>query len=274
MIDIMNINICIGILFLGFLIKMINLYRNFYKVYKNLDTDERIKFFNNKYIITIISKFNAIKHIFIFYILIPTIKINYFILSIFISLIHSLCEIEYDDFMEKNGFSFSDFSHDEIEKILNNNSDDEKNDDEKNDYEKNDDEKNEKNEKNQILENKEKLIDNKIEFYIKNQNNIKKLDINNLEDYTKLENLINNNDFNFDFNTNLNIEELKKDINIINEGIEVLKIDDIDFGENLNTFLNNFNNKEKEINNNSFKVKNYNSENIVVIKAGKKKINK
>ena len=296
-----NMNICIGIIFFGFLIKMINLYKNFYKVCKNLDTDERIKFFNNKYIVAIISKFNVIKHIFIFYILIPTIKINYFILSIFISLIHSLCEIEYDDFMEKNGFSFSDFSHDEIEKILNNNSDDENNNDENNNDENNNDENNNdennndknnndiniknninleplkilKNEKNQILENKEKLIDKKIEFYMKNQNNIEKLDINNLEDYTKLENFINNNDFNFDFNTNLNIEELKKDMNLINEGIEVLKIDDIDFGDNLNIFINNFNNnKDKEINNNSFKVKNYNSENIVVIKAGKKKINK
>ena len=61
------------------------------------------------------------------------------------------------------------------------------------------------------------------------------------------------------------MEELKKDMNIINEGIEVLKIDDIDFGENLNTFFNNFNNKEN-------KIKVDNTENIVVIKAGKKKI--
>ena len=33
-------------------------------------------------------------------------------------------------------------------------------------------------------------------------------------------------------------------MNIINEGIEVLKIDDIYFGDNLNTFFNNFNNKD------------------------------
>jgi hypothetical protein len=170
--------------------------------------------------------------------------------------------------MEKNGFSFSDFNHDEIEKILNNNSDDGKNDGknyEKN-YEKNDDEYIEKNdddfiEKNKILENKEKLIDQKIEFYLKNQNNIENLNIYNLEDYDKIQNLINSNDFNF----NLDMEELKKDMNIINEGIEVLKIDDIDFGENLNTFFNNFNNKEN-------KIKVDNTENIVVIKAGKKKI--
>jgi hypothetical protein len=260
MIDNMNINICIGILFFGFLIKMIKLYRNFYKISKNLNTDERIKFFNNKYIIAIISKYNFIKHIFIFYILIPTIKINYFILSIFISLIHSLCEMEYDDFMEKNGFSFTDFSHDEIEKILNNNSDEDKDDIDLqtnfiNDYN--------ENEKNKILENKEKLIDNKIEFYMKNKINLENFDINNQENYTKLENLIGNNNLDL----NLNIEELKKDINIINEGIEVLKIDDIDFGENLNTFFNNFNNKDKNI-------KIDNSENIVVIKTGKKKLNK
>jgi hypothetical protein len=260
MIDNMNINICIGILFFGFLIKMIKLYRNFYKISKNLNTDERIKFFNNKYIIAIISKYNFIKHIFIFYILIPTIKINYFILSIFISLIHALCEMEYDDFMEKNGFSFTDFSHDEIEKILNNNSDEDKDDIDLqtnfiNDYN--------ENEKNKILENKEKLIDNKIEFYMKNKINLENFDIKNQENYTKLENLIGNNNLDL----NLNIEELKKDINIINEGIEVLKIDDIDFGENLNTFFNNFNNKDKNI-------KIDNSENIVVIKTGKKKLNK
>lgn len=272
MIDNININICTGILIVAFLLRMINLYINFYKICKNLDADERIKFFNNKYIIAIISKFNIIKNIFIFYILIPTIKINYFILSFFISLIHSLCEIEYDDFMEKNGFSFSDFNHDEIEKILNNNSDDEKNDDEaKNNYDINN-QINNINEKNKILENKEKLIDQKIEFYIKNQNNIENLNINNLEDYQKLQNLINN-DFNFDINNDLNttlnstlnLEDLRKDMNIINEGIEVLKIDDIDFGENLNTFLNNFNKENKKIDN---------TENIVVIKAGKKKINK
>jgi hypothetical protein len=252
MIDKININICIGILLFGFLLKMINLYVNFYKICKNLDSDNRIKFFNNKYIITIISRFNIVKYFFIFYILIPTIKINYFMLSIFISLIHSLCEIEYDDFMEKNGFSFSNFTHDEIDKILNNNEiNDEINDDDK----------------NKILENKEKLIDQKIEFYMKNQNNIENLNIDNLEDYDKIQNIINSNDFNFDLNNTFNIEELKKDINIINEGIEVLKIDDIDFGDNLNTFFNNFNIKEN-------KIKVDNTENIVVIKAGKKKINK
>ena len=268
MIDNININICMGILFFGFLLKMINLYINFYKVCKNLNTDDRIKFFNNKFIITIISKFNIIKYIFIFYILIPTIKINYFILSFFISLIHSLCEIEYDDFMEKNGFSFYDFNHDEIEKILNNNSDDEDMINNK-DLIKNINEINNIDEKNKILENKEKLIDQKIEFYIKNKNNIENLSINNLEDYEKLQNLINNNDFNFNLNTDLNstlnLEELKKDMNIINEGIEVLKIDDIDFGENLNTFFNNFNKENKKIDT---------TENIVVIKAGKKKINR
>ena len=270
MIDNMNINILIGILFFGFFIKIYNLYINFYKVCKNLDNDDRIKFFNNKYIIAIISKFNIVKNIFIFYILIPTIKINYFILSFYISLIHSLCEIEYDDFMEKNGFSFSDFNHDEIEKILNNNSDDE---DIINNNNINSEINNINieiiniNEKNLILENKEKLIDQKIEFFMKNQNNIENLNINNLEDYEKLQNLINSNDFNFDMNNNLNMEELKKDMNIINEGIEVLKIDDIDFGENLNIFFNNFNNKEN-------KIKVDNTENIVVIKAGKKKINK
>jgi hypothetical protein len=266
MIDNVNINICIGILFLGFLLKMFNLYINFYKICKNLDADERINFFNNKYIIAILSKFTIIKNIFIFYILIPTIKINYFVLSILISLIHSLCEIEYDDFMEKNGFSFSDFNHDEIEKILNN-SDDEKNDD----LIENNNDKTENNndiiEKNKILENKERIIDQKIDFYMKNQHDIGKINLNNLEDYDKLQNLINNNDFNFDINNVLNIEELKKDINIVNEGIEVLKIDDIDFGENLNTFFNSFNTKDN-------KIKVDNSENIVVIKAGKKKINK
>ena len=276
MIDNMNINICIGILFLGFLIKMINLYRNFYKVCKNLDTDERIKFFNNKYIVAIISKFSIVKNFFIFFILIPIIKFNYFILSIFISLIHSLCEMEYDEFMEKNGFSFSDFSHDEIEKILNNNDDNVFTNNDNNLIINNMDNNIIKNdEKNKILEEKELLIDKKIEFYMKNKNNLEKLDINlidnldvNLIDnYTKLESLILNNDLNFDFNTNLNIEELKKDMNFINEGIEVLKIDDIDFGDNLNTFFNNFNNKEN-------KIKVDNTENIVVIKAGKKKINK
>ena len=61
------------------------------------------------------------------------------------------------------------------------------------------------------------------------------------------------------------LENVISNMHMINEGIEVLRIDDIDFGDNINVFLNNFN--EKNNKNNLIK----NSENIVIIKTGKKK---
>jgi hypothetical protein len=274
---IMNIIILIfGVVFTGILIKMIKLYYNFYNVCKQLDTDERIKFFYNKFLVNIISKFNITKNIFIFYILIPTIKINYFILSIFISLIHSLCEFEYDLFMKKNGFSITEYSYQEMDKILNDNEDNKFN--EINNFE-----------FNQTCENnneeKERLIDLKIEFFMKNKANIdlfkntkefniEDFNLNNQDNNIKLENLIknellfeniNNHIMNNIMNDIPSLENVISNMHMINEGIEVLRIDDIDFGDNINVFLNNFN--EKNNKNNLIK----NSENIVIIKTGKKK---
>jgi hypothetical protein len=109
----------LGILILLGLTKIVNMYYNFYHIYKDLDNDERIRYFYNNIIVKLISKRNKTKKIFIFYILIPLIKINYLILSFLISLMHSLCELEFDSFMKKNGFSIQEYSHQEIDKILN-----------------------------------------------------------------------------------------------------------------------------------------------------------
>ena len=269
---IMNILI-FGVVFTGILIKMIKLYYNFYNVCKQLDTDERIKFFYNSFLVKTISKFNITKNIFIFYILIPTIKINYFILSIFISLIHSLCEFEYDMFMKKNGFSITEYSYQEMDKILNDNEDNKFN--EINNFE-----------LNQTCENnneeKEKLIDLKIEFFMKNQANIdlfkntkefniEDFNLNNQENNIKLENLVKNELFDNIMNDIPSLENIISNMHMINEGIEVLRIDDIDFGDNINVFINNFNENNNNNNNNNKNNKNNNQENIVIIKTGKKK---
>ncbi len=354
----------LGILFLAGLTKIVNMYYNFYHIYKDLDNEERIRYFYNNIIVKLISNRNKTKKIFIYYILIPLIKINYLILSFLISLMHSLCELELDNFMKKNGFSIQECSHHEIDKILNYNENDE-NDDELSIFneinEINDTSQNLSNlniqictvkkssleennygedENKNILSNHniENLIDEKLEFLINNQNNLnifkndeilissELYDFNNFslnndnKNNEKLENFIKNKNCTScidDENKATNIMELMNDIeptNITNlvkfnlknnilknddnnellkiddnnevlkiddnnevlkindnnevlkidDNNELLKIDDIDFGENLNNFINNYNEEKKKITSET------NTE-VLIIKTGKKK---
>ena len=270
------------------------MYYNFYHIYKDLDNNERIKYFYNNIIVNLISRHNKLKKIFIFYILIPLIKINYIILSFEISLMHSLCELDFDKFMKENGFSIQECSHQELDKILNFN--------DFNDNIDNDNLENDENKINKLLENIEtddnllenkiieNSIDDKISILLNNQNLIKDnensinselLNFNNLSiennniNNEKLENIVKNNINSSEINNGkiINIEEIINDTeptdlsNLIKmnyeDNNEVLKMDDIDFGENLNNFINNYaeeSNKELEI-----------KKEVLIIKTGKKK---
>jgi hypothetical protein len=325
----------LGILFLAGLTKIVNMYYNFYHIYKDLDNEERIRYFYNNIIVKLISNRNKTKKIFIYYILIPLIKINYLILSFLISLMHSLCELELDNFMKKNGFSIQECSHHEIDKILNFNDNDENNDElsifneitEINDssenllnsniqisnVKKSLVEENNYDEDKSILNNQniENLIDEKLEFLINNQNNFDLFkndelskssellyDFNNfslnndsknnekLENFIKNKNCINSTDSNNNDNKITNIMELMNDVEPTNlnhllkinsndkmydntlkidDNNEVLKMDDIDFGENLNNFMINYNEENKK------KIILEPKTEVSIIKTGKKK---
>ncbi len=287
----------LGILFLIGCTKIVNMYYNFYHIYKDLDNNERIKYFYNNIIVNLISRHNKIKKIFIFYILIPLIKINYIFLSFEISLMHSLCELDFDKYMNENGFSIHECSHQEVDKILNFNDfndhiENEINDDDNktnNLLENKESQDNNNLLKNESIENTENTIDQNLSILLNNQNSINQnqnentinselLNFNNFSieneniNNEKLENIVKNNNINFsDNNKIINIEEIIKDVeptdlnNLIKyeENNEVLKMDDIDFGENLNNFINNYteeNKKEIEIN-----------KEVLIIKTGKKK---
>ena len=233
----------LGILFLVGLTKIVNMYYNFYHIYKDLDNEERIRYFYNNIIVKLISNRNKTKKIFIYYMLIPLIKINYLILSFLISLMHSLCELELDNFMKKNGFSIQECSHQEIDKILNFNENNENN--ENNDEfsvfnemnEINDSslnlsnsniqisnvkkllvEENNYDEDKSILNNQniENLIDEKLEFLINNQNNFDLFQNNELSKSSELLYDFNNFSLNNDNKNNEKLENFIKNKNCIN----------------------------------------------------------
>jgi len=281
----------LGILFLIGCTKIVNMYYNFYHIYKDLDNNERIKYFYNNIIVNLISRHNKIKKIFIFYILIPLIKINYIFLSFWISLMHSLCELDFDKFMKENGFSIHECSHQELDKILNFN---DINDNIENEVDGDNKinillENIETEDNKNVLDNEiiENTIDQNLSILLNNQNSVNQneniintelLNFNNFSieneniNNEKLENIVKNNNVIFlENNKIINIEEIIKDVeptdlsNLIKyeENNEVLKMDDIDFGENLNNFINNYteeNKKEIEIN-----------KEVLIIKTGKKK---
>ena len=253
----------LGILFLASLTKIVNMYYNFYHIYKDLDNEERIRYFYNNIIVKLISNRNKTKKFFIFYILIPLIKINYLILSFLISLMHSLCELELDNLMKKNGFSIQECSHQEIDKILNFNENDEnknENNDEFNVFneinEINNSSMNISNsniqicnvrksfveeinydEKESIINNQniENLIDEKLGFLINNQNNF---DLFNNEELSKSSELLcdfNNFSLNNDNKNNEKLENFIKNKNCINSNDNNDSNNDSDNDDNNNS---------------------------------------
>ena len=83
--------------------KMVNYYYNFYHIYRYLDTYQKLNYFKNIKLIKYLNKYTKIKNFFIYYILIPTIKLNYIIISLFTSMLYSLCEKDFENFIAKRG---------------------------------------------------------------------------------------------------------------------------------------------------------------------------
>lgn len=74
--------------------KLVNYYYNFYHIYNYLDYEQKLGYFKSNYLINLISKYTVVKKIIVHYILIPIIKLNYLFISIFITLLYSLCYFE------------------------------------------------------------------------------------------------------------------------------------------------------------------------------------
>lgn len=94
-------------LFIHFGTKIINFYFNFYHIFKYLDSYQKLNYFKNNTVILILNKFSKIKNIIINFILIPVIKINYLIISIFTSILYSLCEDEFKIFLKEKGIPYN-----------------------------------------------------------------------------------------------------------------------------------------------------------------------
>ncbi len=81
--------------------KFINYYYNFYHIYRYLDSSQKLGYFKNISLIYLLNKYEKVKKILIFYILVPAIKFNYLLISLFVSLLYSLCEDDFKDYLEK-----------------------------------------------------------------------------------------------------------------------------------------------------------------------------
>lgn len=88
----------VSMLVLGIIIygtKLINYYYNFFHIYNYLDYEQKMGYFKSNYLVNVVSKHPIIKKIIVYYFLIPLIKINYLFISIFITMLYSLCYFEF-----------------------------------------------------------------------------------------------------------------------------------------------------------------------------------
>ncbi len=76
---------------------------NFYHIFKYLDSYQKLNYFKNNNLVLTLNKFSKVKNLIINYILIPMIKINYVIISIFTSILYTLCEDDFKIFLNKKG---------------------------------------------------------------------------------------------------------------------------------------------------------------------------
>jgi hypothetical protein len=92
-------------LFIHFGTKTVNFYYNFYHIFKYLDSYQKLNYFKHNDIINLLLKFTNLKTICINYFLIPMIKINYVFISLFTSILYTLCEDDFKNFLSKRGIS-------------------------------------------------------------------------------------------------------------------------------------------------------------------------
>ncbi len=92
-------------LFTGFFIyfgtKFVNYYYNFYHIYRYLDSYQKLNYFKNISIINYLNKNIDVKKKIIYYFFIPLIKLNYLIISLFVSIVYSLCEDDFTEYLQK-----------------------------------------------------------------------------------------------------------------------------------------------------------------------------
>lgn len=227
--------------------KLINYYYNFYYIYKHLGNKEKLKYFNfmNNYLLKTMLKNNKIKDFCVFYILIPLIKFNYIFISLFATILYSLYEVEFDNFLLSKGISLniSNQSYDNINNIKNNL-----------EYE------TEENDQEEDTNNYKNLINYQQNSYSEiNNSEIKNNKITNLlnkelelltetDNYRNHGNHINNDKLDDYLLVNDDKNELK--INNINDifnmnnmnndsddVVETIRIDEIDFGDVINNII-------------------------------------
>ncbi len=75
--------------------KLVNYYYNFYHIYNYLDYEQKLGYFKSNCVINLISKNIFLKKIIVYHFLIPIIKLNYFFISIFITMLYFLCQYEF-----------------------------------------------------------------------------------------------------------------------------------------------------------------------------------
>ena len=247
-------------LFIILITKFIEYYYKFYHIYKFLDINQKYEYFKNNFIVKSICKSEKIKNIVIYYFLVPVIKINYVGISLLISLLYSLCEKEFEQYVTKNNMKENNAKDIDNELFLNLDST------YINDY-------------NSNITNIIKLTNN-TEEEVNNIHEDNNTNDNNTNDNNVQEDNINLNaeeNYYFVDNTNevdLNLEkELEylidsnrdevKENNLQNiNQIEFIKIDEIDFGNIINNIASN----DVQIVNEK-----KNTKEISVIKIGKKK---
>ncbi len=87
--------------FIYFGTKFVNYYYNFYHIYRYLDSYQKLNYFKNISIINYLNKNIDVKKKIIYYFFIPLIKLNYLIISLFVSIVYSLCEDDFTEYLQK-----------------------------------------------------------------------------------------------------------------------------------------------------------------------------
>jgi hypothetical protein len=235
------ISIFIG-LFIYIATKVINFYYKFYFICKYLDGYQKLNFFNDNKILLFLLKFNKIKYYCIHYFVIPLIKINYITLSLFSSILYLLCKDKFDVYINNNNIVIekSNENTNSIEEIINNEN------------------------TNSI----EEIINNKNDIELFNKNNINNYDNSLIINHNYIQKINKDNDIDKNFNieknntneeNNKNIFDLSNELKLFNNNsssdnddkneeiesflinndkIESIRIDEIDFGENINNIIN------------------------------------
>lgn len=276
----MNLIIILIIILIILGTKFVNYYHKFFYIYKQLDNNEKIKYFSNTTLIKLINNNSKIKSFIIIYLLTPFIKINYLIMSALIYLMYAVCENELDNIILNNGlentnnYEIYELNNEkpvinfvEINKpnYLSTLTDDIELFTATANVEDNQQSENNAQFENNIFLNNE--INQNMTEIINNNNNINDLNIQtiqnkehtlneNLDDYIienpKIDEFIINNVYSEDYKDNKDNENKEKKKEIIktvvsDEPVEIISIEEVDFGDYMTKLINNSDKKPEEV---------------------------